>query len=106
MSSSPRRLQKTLRKALKRPVELVFSCDEPWEDMEIIGERVRRCARCDSSVHDLSDKTPAEVRAYVRAHGGALCGQVSIRPDGRVVDGDCVSGLLVRGGLVSRSNVS
>jgi hypothetical protein len=101
MAKTPaRRAQRLLQKLRGGRVSLAFVCDERWEDMAVVSDHVRRCASCDRDVHDFVGRDAEELRAALRENRGMLCGQVQVRPDGRVVDGACAPAGSVRGGLM------
>jgi outer membrane protein OmpA-like peptidoglycan-associated protein len=69
-----------------RPLRIVGSCHQRWEDMRGVG-RVRHCEACAEYVHDLSRMTRLEALAYVLERGGRLCARAPADEHGGVVLG-------------------
>ena len=90
-----------VRKALRPTMVIAEPCDVPWEDMTPMDGGARRCERCRKPVHDLSQRSYEQIRAFLREHRGALCAQVTVRDDRLLVNGRCETGELVRGGLTA-----
>lgn len=65
---------------LVRPPALSFSCAESWDDMPG-DDRVRRCARCDADVHNLSALSFGEALAVVLRRG-PTCVRFKLDPRG------------------------
>jgi hypothetical protein len=63
-------------------------CTVPWAEMEG-GDRSRLCAKCQHTVHDVSELTTDEALALLCEPGRAPCLRIYRRPDGRVLTADC-----------------
>lgn len=74
-------------------IRIAEPCSESWAGMtgerDGLDDRRRTCAKCDKTVHDLSQLTRAEVEVLV-ATGRNLCGRYFQRHDGAVVLADCL----------------
>jgi hypothetical protein len=70
-------------------LRIASPCPERWENMTG-DESVRRCARCDRNVYDVSRMTEAEVVALLRAHDEPPCLKLYYRADGTVMTRDCL----------------
>ncbi len=57
------------------PIRVESACREDWSAMTPRGEG-RHCARCQSTVIDLTRVTRAQAERLVREHGGRVCGRV------------------------------
>lgn len=63
-------------------------CKARWEDMRG-DDTVRRCARCDREVHDLTRMTKDEIALLFSSAAKTPGARMRRRPDGRVVGGEC-----------------
>lgn len=73
-------------------VHVSSPCPADWEAMEGT-DSVRRCAKCDLHVFNLSALTRAEANELVRATEGRLCVRYFMRHDGKIMTADCRRGL-------------
>jgi len=81
---------------LRTEVRVVEPCPEDWEAMT--GDaRARRCERCERVVHELSERTAAEIEALrtERAAGERLCVRYRVDGQGQVVTRTSERGRLV-----------
>jgi hypothetical protein len=63
-------------------------CSEPWEGMTG-DDRVRRCARCDQNVFNLSALSRLQAEALLESFSAQLCTTYFQRADGTVLTADC-----------------
>ena len=63
-------------------------CSEAWDGMTG-DDRVRRCARCDQNVFNLSALSRLEADALLETFSGQLCTTYFQRADGTVLTADC-----------------
>ena len=59
------------------PYQLVFACEQSWDDLPQESPTTRHCAACQHAVHDLSAMTERDARALIldaQARGERLCG--------------------------------
>lgn len=61
-------------------------CSQPWDEMAP-GDRHRRCASCDSSVHDLAQLTGSEIQQLLDS-GEKVCARAHVDRSGAVKTAD------------------
>jgi hypothetical protein len=66
------------------PVRIESPCQEDWSAMTPRGEG-RHCARCESTVIDMTRMTRAHAVAIAREQGGKVCGRVRANARGEAV---------------------
>ncbi len=68
-------------------LELVFECDESWDDMLGNNDRQRMCTACDKQVYNLVGLTERQAERVLREHAGDVCARFR-RIDGIVAFAD------------------
>jgi hypothetical protein len=64
-------------------------CEEPWNDMEVLGHTTRFCALCSQNVYDISMLTREAAEELIFGSDEPVCGQILRRSDGTVITSDC-----------------
>lgn len=72
-------------------LRIASPCNESWDGM-IGDERTRFCARCQKSVHNVSEMTRDEAETFLQSAVGAACVRMYQRTDGTVLTADCPVG--------------
>jgi hypothetical protein len=76
----------------KRSLEVLTiasPCEEPWNDMEVLGHTTRFCALCSQNVYDISMLTRQAAEELIFGSDEPVCGQILRRSDGTVITSDC-----------------
>lgn len=72
-------------------LRIASPCNESWDDM-VGDQRTRFCARCQKSVHNVSEMTRDEAETFLQSTAGAACVRMYQRTDGTVLTADCPVG--------------
>ncbi len=76
-------------------ISIASPCEEDWSKMTG-DDRARSCARCQSTVYDLSELTALEARELILSTQGEVCVRFFTRADGTVLTRDCPVGVTTK----------
>jgi hypothetical protein len=73
-----------MKKDFLDSIDVKSPCSESWDEMTG-NDRLRFCARCATSIHNISAMTPAEAEKLIKKSEGKLCIRIEKSPDGKSI---------------------